>query len=716
MVEKNEYKWVDFYEEFADKLLEFKNERKKLIEIIIRVYEKININLPKLETDHIIIDIDPFTIFGLFNKGITTENRIKISSQFAKELNMKSDVPKSFQSIPVLMNINATYYRFKDERNKNDINLLWEFFEIALNYSNNPNKKNKTDFIKYFDLIIKLKGLGNSKVTMGLYWIAPKTFLNLDSRNAWYIYESGKVSDNVIEYLPKPELKLKGDTYLEITKEIKNYFNSDESKSKNFNELSFNAWEYSTEVNENKKKISREEKGSGLADKDVDIIHYWIYSAGPNSAKWDEFYEAGLMKMRKEELGDLSKYINKEEMRSKLQQLHNKETSFRNIVLGCWEFANEIKPKDVIFVKKGKDKIIGRGIVESDYLYDDESIDEFVHIREVNWTHKGEWDHPGLAVVKTLTDITSYTDYVDKLENLFDIEDGTEGEKTYPKYTKNDFLKEVFVDSERYDTLTNLLENKKNIILQGAPGVGKTYIAKRLAYSIIGEKDQERVKMVQFHQSYTYEDFIEGFRPSKEGSGFEIKKGAFYRFCKKAADDLDNDYFFIIDEINRGNLSKIFGELFMLIENDKRGNSLQLLYSDEMFFVPTNVYLIGMMNTADRGLAMLDYALRRRFAFVNLNPAFQSKGFLDYQKNHNNEEFDRLLNCIEEINKEIEEEEALGKGFSIGHSYFSNLNNVDSAVLNNIIEYEIIPLISEYWFDEPSRVREFSNKLRKSIK
>ncbi len=155
--------------------------------------------------------------------------------------------------------------------------------------------------------------------------------------------------------------------------------------------------------------------------------------------------------------------------------------------------------------------------------------------------------------------------------------------------------------------------------------MGKTYAAKRLAYSMMGVKDIERVMMVQFHQSYSYEDFIMGFRPSS--TGFELRKGVFYNFCKKAEIDSDNEYFFIIDEINRGNLSKIFGELFMLIENDKRGNALQLLYSDEKFAVPKNVYIIGMMNTADRSLAMLDYALRRRFAFFDIKPGFKTPGF-----------------------------------------------------------------------------------------
>ena len=263
----------------------------------------------------------------------------------------------------------------------------------------------------------------------------------------------------------------------------------------------------------------------------------------------------------------------------------------------------------------------------------------------VNWTHKGEWPHPGgQAVLKTLTDITPYTDYVEKLCALFaaDTDDDEEEQiVAYPAYDEAGFLKDVYMDEGEYDTLVNLIRTKKNVILQGAPGVGKTFAAKRLAYSMMGVKDQERVMMIQFHQSYSYEDFIMGFRPSE--SGFELKKGAFYNFCKKAEIDSDNDYFFIIDEINRGNLSKIFGELFMLIERDKRGIQLQLLYSDEKFAVPKNVYITGMMNTADRSLAMLDYALRRRFAFYEMRPGFNTDGFRDYRMSLGNEKFDKLI-------------------------------------------------------------------------
>jgi len=232
----------------------------------------------------------------------------------------------------------------------------------------------------------------------------------------------------------------------------------------------------------------------------------------------------------------------------------------------------------------------------------------------------------------------------------------------------------------------------------------------------MGMKDQNRVMMIQFHQSYSYEDFIMGFRPSE--SGFELKKGAFYNFCKKAEIDSDNEYFFIIDEINRGNLSKIFGELFMLIESDKRGIQLQLLYSDEKFAVPKNVYIIGMMNTADRSLAMLDYALRRRFAFYEMRPGLETEGFREYRMSLQNDRFNNLIQCVENLNTVISADDSLGDGFCIGHSYFCNLNaeSVTERKLSAIVEFELIPLLKEYWFDEPLKVKDWTNNLRSAIK
>ena len=718
-----QFEWVDFYKEFAKTLLGYKNKRDEIIKKIIAVYKNAEINLPTLERDNNLVDIDPFTIFGLFNKSsLKDSNRIKIINGLADAFGITMAAPTTFGSIPTLNNQNATFYYFIGDREDNDIDNLWELFDAALKYAAEPSAENRAFLTKYFDIVINKKGNGNSKITMGLYWIAPAVFLNLDSRNEWYIYSSGKIPADIVDTLPKVEAKIPAKKYFDIVEALTQYLKSGKSAHKDFKELSLEAWKYSTEVNEENKqaaKSQREDKNDALADKDVQTIHYWLYAPGDNANKWDEFYKAGIMAIGWHEIGDLSVFSSKDEMKQKLKETRGQQYSYKNAAHATWQFANDIKPGDVVFVKKGMYKLIGRGVVTGDYQYTpDYEDEEYCNIRTVNWTHNGEWDHPGQAVMKTLTDITSYTDYVEKLNALFtdDIEDVEEVETTYPHYDVDKFLEEVYMDMTDYNTLVGLIRAKKNVILQGAPGVGKTFAAKRLAYSMMGQKDQNRVMLVQFHQSYTYEDFIEGFRPTSAGSGFEIKKGSFYNFCKKAGEDLENEYFFIIDEINRGNLSKIFGELFMLIENDKRGNSLQLLYSDEMFNVPSNVYIIGMMYTADRSLAMLDYALRRRFAFDTMNPGFTSDGFRNYKTKLASDKMDKLIACVESLNGVIAADDSLGEGFCIGHSYFCNIEEINDAILSNIVEYELVPLLKEYWFDEPIKVKDWSNNLRSAIK
>jgi len=453
-----------------------------------------------------------------------------------------------------------------------------------------------------------------------------------------------------------------------------------------------------------------------IADKDS--VRYWLYAPGTNSANWEQDYAEGIMAIDWCKIGDLMQYSSKEDMRTKMKEMYGGTGSYKNQTHATWQFANEIKPGDVVFVKKGTTKIVGRGVVESDYIFD-ESRKTYTNVRKVKWTDKGEWDHPGKAAQKTLTDITQYTDYVKNLLALFGTEeedipsDVVDQESAYETYTADDFLQEVYMEQERYETLKTLLLTKKNVILQGAPGVGKTFAAKRLAFSIMGEKDSSRVKMVQFHQSYSYEDFIMGFRPTE--TGFKLHHGVFYEFCRRAAED-DRPYFFIIDEINRGNLSKIFGELFMLIENDKRGVELQLLYADEQFSIPSNVYIIGMMNTADRSLAILDYALRRRFAFFDISPAFDSAGFSAYRTKINNPKFDQLIVAVEQLNDVISNDDTLGEGFCIGHSYFCTKTTVNAEWLKSVVEFELIPLLKEYWFDDPVKVKDWSRTLREVVK
>ena len=828
-----QFEWINFYSEFATKLLEFKNNRAELIADIQSAYSAINMKLPKLEREDSIIDIDPFTVFGLFNKGITNANRIAILESFATVFNIKSKVPNNFDGIPVLNNLKATYYGFKDDRQVADIDNLWGLYESAINLAEKDDAANREIFTKWYDTVHDQLGI-RWNITMGLYWIRPYEFINLDSINRWFIVDPDNMPVDFVNSVKKKLNKVPyASEYLAIKDACLHALKDSDYEYKNFPELSYRAWIVSKQVNQEKAEVKgkksskaaflrwfapliqalRDLGGSGtpaearakiieneqlsedeinqtrgknnvnkfenevafarnylvnagyidksvygiwtlteagksvdmtsemasdifknvlssspskkeknidaLADEDVHTVRYWLYAPGEGSCMWDEFYTLGIMAIGWGEIGDLSTFDSKDAMKIKMREVIDESLSYKNAAHATWQFANEMKIGDIVFVKKGMHQIIGRGVVMSDYEYDNTRDDEYKNIRQVDWTHNGEWPHPGQAVMKTLTDITSYTDYVEKLNSLFEDEteeDAEDVEKTYPPYTKEDFLSEVFMPEEEYDKLSGILRIKKNIILQGAPGVGKTFVAKRIAFSMMGVKDVERVMMVQFHQSYSYEDFIMGFRPSTDG--FELKRGAFYNFCKKAEIDGDNDYFFIIDEINRGNLSKIFGELFMLIENDKRGVSLQLLYSDEKFSVPKNIYIIGMMNTADRSLAMLDYALRRRFAFFEIKPGFTTDGFREYRMSLKNEKFDKLIACVESLNNVISNDESLGDGFCIGHSYFCNLlpDTIDDQVLSGIVEYELIPLLKEYWFDEPIKVKDWSINLRSAIK
>lgn len=426
-------KWVEFYQELADNLVKYKENRTELIEKIKRVYEKINWVLPTLEKDGKVFDIDPFTVFGLFNKGLKDKNRTKILKGIKEEFGIKADVPYKFDGIPVLNNMMSTFYCFKDEREEKDMDNLWDFFISAIEYEKDPSLDRKSRFIECYDKVIKQKGV-RWNITMGLFWIRPYSYINLDSTNREFLckkngeFSSFSKTMNGLKKIPD------GSEYLGICKMIAKRIEEQKVEYKNFIELSYDAWLISEEEKKKNKKLE-----TGNSDTEV-----------------------------------------------------------------CEEISE----------------------YEDDYVYD-----------------------------------------------------------------RGSFLNEVYMNPEDYDTIVGLIKRKKNIILQGAPGVGKTFAAKRIAYSMMQEKDENRIKMVQFHQSYSYEDFIMGYRPNE--SGFELKRGPFYNFCKRAREDIKNDYFFIIDEINRGNISKIFGELFMLIESDKRGEKIQLIYSDEEFCVP-QMYILSV--------------------------------------------------------------------------------------------------------------------------
>ena len=592
------------------------------------------------------------------------------------------------------------------------------------------------------------------------------------------------------------------------------------------------------------------------SDDEDEGVRYWIYAPGDGASEWQRCLDTSTLCLGWEELGDYSQFNSQDEIRDKLREYFNKpNASFKNDSLAVWNFLNNMKPGDVIIAKKGIDKILGRGIVDGDYEYD-EKQDRYPNIRKVKWINTGELDAPKQIVQKTLTDITSYHDLVKQINGLFversqeeknqywwlvanpkyfrfsDIEVGktvdytvktdkgnprrhavnfenakkgdivigyeanpvkkivsllvverasngetilfkkiedfmipvgwfefkdlpelremeflknrngsffkltpTEYEillnlirednpevednpivekKDFEKYIKEDFLKEVFLSEDELKELINILKHKQNIILQGAPGVGKTYTAKRLAYLIMGEKDPSRIDIVQFHQNFSYEDFIMGYKPTSDG-GFELIEGKFIEFCKKAKENPQNDYFFIIDEINRGNLSKIFGELLMLIEKGYRGESIELAYNKKLFSVPKNLYLIGMMNTADRSLAMIDYALRRRFAFFPMSPGFDKDNFKDEIAKSTDERVWKVIEAVKILNEEIVKDDTLGEGFCIGHSYFCD-PQPNKDWIENIVKYEICPMLDEYWFDNKTKAEEEKKKLIDQLK
>ena len=558
---------------------------------------------------------------------------------------------------------------------------------------------------------------------------------------------------------------------------------------------------------ENAKEILEKRKTKILNNSD---IQYWTYSPGENGSVWDYCFENNKMLLGWDEIGDYSKYANKDEIANAIKEAYGQDNPF-NSIAAVNSFCYELKPNDIVIAKIGQTKLLGYGqVIDNEYYFDD-SIERYKNVRNVKWLKKGEWalSKDDQVAQKTLTNITEYKDFVKRLMNIMNggekmkekfrnwlennpstnngsipnyvnsitttsneaIEDGFIDKSIYDidnleefdridkiirqpenirfnerrvkhdnintgalynyrkfledynsnivsnedkTYNKEKFLDEVYIEENKYDSIVSILEKKKNIILEGAPGVGKTFMAKRLAYSIIGEKDPSKLCLIQFHQSYSYEDFIEGYRPTE--NGFKLEHGVFYNFCKKAEEDKDpnSKYYMIIDEINRGNLSKIFGELLMLIESDKRGERLKLAYSEEEFTVPNNLYIIGLMNTADRSLALIDYALRRRFSFIRIEPAFENEKFLRDFKNKFDNDYDNLIEIIKKINDAIENDKSLGSGFKIGHSYFCpdiKDRKGNKKDLEDIITYEIIPLLEEYWYDDEDSILQWKNAL-----
>ena len=547
---------------------------------------------------------------------------------------------------------------------------------------------------------------------------------------------------------------------------------------------------------------------------------YWMYAPGENASKWSRCQEQSHICIGWDGLGDLSEITSLEDCRDALKDLYNNpDSSFMNDGLAVWEFSHVMQPGDVVYAKHGQNNIIGRGIVKSDYIYDS-SQEDFYHIRKIEWTHIGKWKL-GNIVQKTLTDITKYPDYVNKIEAI--IVEGKVEETKSNSY------------NDMYKAYINLLLNNHNLIFNGAPGTGKTYLAKQVAAQIIYEgnvpesfeedtKFIEQCGFVQFHPSYDYTDFVEGLRPKNDNGniGFERKDGTFKEFCAKAIQNLldskktvqtlqnelsvrdllegfinesmenetmfetsgtknafyiidnkeksiivripanektsevslpksdlttllenkvdikgggdiqtyfgrkyrtqpdsyvyvlynelvkkavpltktksvapvsEKKFVFIIDEINRGEISKIFGELFFSVDPGYRGvkGKVQTQYQNliteddpfkDGFYIPENVYIIGTMNDIDRSVECMDFAMRRRFTFKEIT-AEESASNMEL----GTDATERMMS----LNNAISEIDGFNSSFHIGAAYFKGVDDFDA-----LWELKLAGLLKEY--------------------
>lgn len=698
-----ELTWIDFYTEFADKLRSYRRKRPELIERLKTVFSNLSMRFPKVEADDSVVDLDPFSVFAFFNKGITDANRKRIISEIKREFGIKASVPDDFLGVPVVNNQSATFFYFlRDGRGERDIDNLWDVFEAALEYDKEPDAGNKERFATAFDIAEQQPGV-KWNLTMGLYWCRPERYMNLDSRNRWFMEDAERFPKEIIDEFQQLQNVPKGIEYLHLCKlAIKALANGD-YPYKSIPEFSMEAWLVSEEVNKRNKEAA---KAKALQKKQEEGA-WWPsldeYNPGITKNDWvgylntDGLLSDNMLAMLKR-IKDMGGAATCSQLSEKYGEsfnfyLSNAPAAAERIakISGCPlmpgrnnDGSNRWWP--VLFVGKNAPKDVAGSYV---------------------WKLRTE-----LSAALDEIDLSRIPLYVRQPANTSTAKDESVQEIT--PYGKDDFLREVYMREADMKALASQLRRKMNIILQGAPGSGKTYAAKRLAYLMMGKRDDSRVRIVQFHQSTAYDDFVCGYRPVESG-GYEPRAGVFVQFCRKAASDPGRDHFFIIDEINRANISKVFGELLMLIEKDHREDKITLALNNEQFSVPSNVYIIGMMNTADRGLALIDYALRRRFAFFEMKPALENPAFRAAVEKTGGNKLIALVDAVIDLNDTIAADPALGRGFRIGHSYFCDDGSEDD-VAQAIIHFEIAPLLEEYWFDDPDRAEAEIRRLEDAVR
>lgn len=698
----NQFTWTDIYQELATTLLAWEDKQTDLIAFLADLQNQGYVITPLQDKNRdgerfLLREIDPFTFLGVFNRGIRDEQRFAIITQMKRHFQLRSQVPSDFSGIPILNNQKSWLFRYQEGRNPDDIPRLWRVFRLALQENPFQNR----DFLTAFDEALAVSNV-NINLTMGLFWVRPHTFLSLDSQNRSYL--------NIT--MPKGGLTAK--FYADIVRQFA-------SQERPFLELSLSAWESSR-----KPTISPPPPPS----KDTT---YWLVGA-----YWDDrdpqdqtarFLDEGIW-----ENGYTDRYLDEVRAMKVNDKIAIKAATTQRKNL---PFDGQGHTVSLMIIKASGTIVANRGdgrTVEVEWERDfQEKSWYFYTNRSTVWRLRTDDNYTLKPYSEKLIDFIWGGQAQDYAWFAAQWWSDQKPDKTQPPllpdgghmpYSVEDVVAAgVFLTEAQIHQMLERLRTKKAMILQGAPGVGKTFIARKLAYALMAEVNNNRLEMVQFHQSYSYDDFVRGYRPTPGQAGsFALQNGVFYEFCQKAAQDPDREYVFIIDEINRGNLSLIFGELLMLIEGDKRGPefAVPLVYrtpDEPRFFIPANVYVIGLMNIADRSLAMVDYALRRRFVFITLYPQYESQLFQQWLLDRlmPPETVELITARMNALNREIREDPLLGENYQVGHSYFcpkgDNFAPLDSDWYMSIVATEIAPLLKEYWFDNPQRADEAIQKL-----